>query len=197
MRDRNAPGRPREFDGIEMLRKIMTLFWKNGFDGVSLSMIMKETELQKASLYAAFGDKRSMYLRALGQYHNDAVSAAATALNRPDVPAQERIKAFITAPLAAARQNDRSGCFLCNASADQADIDPETKAQVSVGFEKLANALSVPLKAINSDLSEAELAAKAQALLALYVGFRIMVRSNAALDGLENAASQAMRLAGD
>lgn len=195
MRDRNAPGRPREFDDIEMLRKIMTLFWKNGFDGVSLSMIMKETELQKASLYAAFGDKRSMYLRALGQYQTDVVSAAASALNDSGVPAQERIKAFITAPLTAARQNDRSGCFLCNASADQADLDPETKAQVSAGFEKLASALSVPLKALNSGLSEADLAAKAQALLALYVGFRIMVRSNAAIEGLENAASQAMRLA--
>ncbi len=52
--------RPREFDDIEMLRKIMTLFWKNGFDGVSLSMIMKETKLQKVRLYAAFGDKRSI-----------------------------------------------------------------------------------------------------------------------------------------
>jgi len=197
MRDRNAPGRPREFDDIEMLRKIMTLFWKNGFDGVSLSMIMKETVLQKASLYAAFGDKRSMYLRALGQYHTDVVSAAASALNDSGVPAQERIKVFITAPLTAAQQNDRSGCFLCNASADQADLDAETKAQVSMGFEKLANALSVPLKALHSDLSEADLAAKAQALLALYVGFRIMVRSNVAIEGLENAASQAMRIAGD
>lgn len=197
MRDRNAPGRPREFDDIEMLRKIMTLFWKNGFDGVSLSMIMKETELQKASLYAAFGDKRSMYLRALGQYHTDVVAAAANALHDSSVPAPDRIKAFITAPLAAAQKNDRSGCFLCNASADQADLDPETKAQVSVGFEKLASALSVPLKAINSDLSEADLAAKAQTFLALYVGFRIMVRSNAAIKGLESAASQAMRFAGD
>jgi len=194
MRDRNAPGRPREFDDTEVLRKIMKLFWKNGFDGVSLSLIMKETELQKASLYAAFGDKRSMYLKALGQYHTDVVAAAARALKDESVLARDRIEAFITAPLAAAALNDRSGCFLCNASADQSDLDAKTKAQVSIGFELLTSALTAPLKQIEPDLNTSDLTSKAQVLLALYVGFRIMVRSGIPVEGLELAASHAMQL---
>jgi len=188
MRDRNAPGRPREFDDIEMLRKIMKLFWKNGFDGVSLSLIMKETALQKASLYAAFGDKRSMYLKALRQYHADVVAAAARALKDKSVAARDRIEAFITAPLADAAKDDRSGCFLCNASADQSDLDSETKAQVSIGFEQLTNALMVPLNEINPGHSTADVTSKAQVLLALYVGFRIMVRSGIAIEGIELGA---------
>ncbi|MEM7329075.1 MAG: TetR/AcrR family transcriptional regulator [Pseudomonadota bacterium] len=192
MRDRSAPGRPREFDDTEMLRKIMRLFWKSGFEGVSLSMIMKETELQKASLYAAFGDKRSMYLKALGRYHTDVVAAAARALKDTTLPAQERIKTFVLAPLTAAAGEDRSGCFLCNASADQSDLDAKTRAQVATGFEQLSDALTVPLTELHPDLDAVDLAAKAQALLALYVGFRIMVRSNIAVGGLEHAASQAM-----
>ena len=195
MRDRNAPGRPREFDDTRMLRKIMRLFWKQGFDGVSLSMIMKETELQKASLYAAFGDKRSMYLKALAQYHTDVVSAAATGLKDGSIPPEERIEALIRAPLNAATKTDRSGCFLCNASADQADLDPATKAQVSVGFEQLTRALIAPLQDLFPDLSPAEVRARAEALLAVYVGFRIMVRSGVALEGLELAATQAMKMA--
>jgi AcrR family transcriptional regulator len=195
MRDRNAPGRPREFDDTKMLRKIMRLFWKQGFDGVSLSTIMKETELQKASLYAAFGDKRSMYLKALAQYHTDVVSSAAGALKDGSVPPQERIEAFIRAPLKAGTKTDRSGCFLCNASADQADLDPATKAQVSVGFEQLTKALIAPLQVLFQDLSPAEVRARAEALLAVYVGFRIMVRSGVALAGLELAASHAMKMA--
>lgn len=191
MRDRTAPGRPREFDDTEMLRKIMRLFWKNGFEGVSLSMIMKATALQKASLYAAFGDKRSMYLKALGQYHNDIVSAAALALKEDTVSAHARIEAFINAPLTAAQQNDRSGCFLCNASADQSDLDNATKTQVSIGFELLSTALSTALRDIYPDLSADEIAAKAKALLAIYVGFRILVRSGVTIEGLEHAALQA------
>ena len=189
MRDRTTPGRPREFDDTEMLRKIMRLFWKNGFEGVSLSMIMKETELQKASLYAAFGDKRSMYLKALGQYHDDIVSAAALALKDDTVPAKQRIEAFINAPLAAAQKNDRSGCFLCNASADQSDLDPTTKTQVSVGFDLLTSALTSALRDAHPDLSPDDIAARAKALLAVYVGFRILARSDVAIDGLERAAS--------
>ena len=193
MRDRTAPGRPREFDDTEMLRKIMRLFWKNGFEGVSLSQIMKETELQKASLYAAFGDKRSMYLKALGQYHEDTVSAAARALREDSLPARQRIENFVNAPLSAAQQNDRSGCFLCNASADQSDLDPATKAQVSAGFELLASALATALQDLDRDLSEEEVVAKANLLLASYVGLRILVRSGVAIEGLELAASQAVQ----
>ena len=189
MRDRNAPGRPREFDDTEMLRKIMRLFWKNGFEGVSLSMVMKETELQKASLYAAFGDKRSMYLKALGQYHDDIVSDAARALKKDTVPAHARIERFLNAPLAAAQKNDRSGCFLCNASADQSDLDPATKTQVSVGFDLLTAALASALREVHPSLDAEEIDARAKTLLAVYVGFRILARSDVAIDGLERAAS--------
>ena len=196
MRDRNAPGRPREFDDTEMLRKIMTLFWKTGFDGVSLSHIMNETGLQKASLYAAFGDKRTMYLKALSQYHNDVVTAAARALKDVTVPAEDRISAFLSAPLAAAEQNDRAGCFLCNASADQADLDTDTKTQVMRGFEHLAAALAAPLAERNPILTSDELARKSEALLAVYTGLRIMVRSGLPLNRLAGIVPHAMCIAG-
>lgn len=196
MRDRNAPGRPREFDETEMLRRIMTLFWKTGFDGVSLSHIMKETGLQKASLYAAFGDKRTMYLKALAQYHSDVVAAAARALKDRAVSAEDRISAFLSAPLVAADQQDRSGCFLCNASADQADLDADTKTQVLRGFDHLASALAVPLAERNPDLNADQVGRKADALLAVYTGLRIMVRSGLPLDRLAGTVPLAMRTAG-
>ncbi len=194
MRDRNAPGRPREFDDTEMLRKIMALFWKAGFEGVSLSDIMNETGLKKASLYAAFGDKRSMYLKALGQYHNDIVTAAARALRDTTVAPVTRIEAFLRAPLTAAEDNDRSGCFLCNASADQADLDPDTRTQTRRGFEQLASGLTAALADLRPDLSAADRDARAQTLLALYSGFRILVRSGGELADLEAAVTQAMGL---
>ncbi len=177
MRDRSSPGRPREFDDTEALRKIMTLFWKQGFEGVSLSQIMAATGLQKASLYAAFGDKRSMYLKALEQYHAETVTGAARALKDPDVPATDRIRAFLTAPIAAVENQDRSGCFLCNASADQAGLDIQTEAQVQRGFTALASAVETPLAELNPALSQADLETRAHTLLGLYSGFRIMARS--------------------
>ena len=196
MRDRSSPGRPREFDDTEALRKIMTLFWKQGFEGVSLSQIMAATGLQKASLYAAFGDKRSMYLKALEQYHAETVTGAARALKDPGVPATDRIRAFLTAPIAAVENQDRSGCFLCNASADQAGLDVQTEAQVQRGFTALASALETPLAELNHALSQADLETRAHMMLGLYSGFRIMARSGVDVEKLRpgiEVALQAVR----
>ncbi len=176
MRDRKSPGRPREFDETEALRKIMSLFWAHGFEGVSLSQIMTATELKKASLYAAFGDKRSMYLKALQQYHADQVREAAHALQDPAKPPLDRIRAFLTAPLAAIDRGDHSGCFLCNASADQAALDTDTQAQVQQGFATLAKALQTPLQRLHPELDSGHIASQAHMLLGLYSGFRIMAR---------------------
>lgn len=194
MRDRNAPGRPREFDDTEMLRKIMKLFWKGGYEGVSLSAIMRETGLQKASLYAAFGDKRALYLKALTQYHEDVVAGAARALDDASRPALDRVEAFLGAPLDAARLDDRSGCFLCNASADQADLDLATKQQVKRGFETLTRALAHPIAELRPAHDEANILATARTLVSVYIGLRIMVRSGLSLQQLEPCVPNAMTL---
>lgn len=194
MRDRNAPGRPREFDETEMLRKIVNLFWKFGYEGVSLSRIMSETGLQKASLYAAFGDKRSMYLKALAQYHGDVVTAASNALQETSVPALDRLKAFLSSPLIAAEQNDRSGCFLCNASADQADLDSDTKRQVADGFARLLDGLKSALRELDPDFGADRIQAKAGLFLAVYSGSRIMVRSGVPTEQIRLSVEDALRL---
>ena len=195
MRDRNAPGRPREFDDIEMLRKIMKLFWKGGYEGVSLSEIMRETGLQKASLYAAFGDKRALYLKDLAQYHEDVVASAARALEDTTQPASSRVEAFLRAPLEAARLEDRTGCFLCNASADQADLDLATKQQVKRGFEALTRALARPVAELSPARDETEVLATARTLVSVYIGLRIMVRSGLGLEQLDACVPQAMTFA--
>ncbi|WOR15218.1 TetR/AcrR family transcriptional regulator [Hyphomonas sp. FCG-A18] len=195
MRDRNTPGRPREFDDTEMLRKIMTLFWQGGYEGISLSRIMKETGLQKASLYAAFGDKRALYLKALSQYHTDVVTAAATALETPSARPETRIQAFLSAPLDGAATGDRSGCFLCNASADQADLNTDTQKQVTDGFDRLTRALCQPIAELNPDLDAEAVKSKARTLLSIYTGLRIMVRSGLPLNDLKPITVTALELA--
>ncbi|MCR9224968.1 MAG: TetR/AcrR family transcriptional regulator [Hyphomonas sp.] len=194
MRERTSAGRPREFDDTEVLRKITGLFWKSGFEGVSLSQIMSATGLQKASLYAAFGDKRAMYLKALQQYHSDTVTGAARALKDETVPPIERLRAFLSAPLTAA-EHDRSGCFLCNASADQADLNPETRTLVRTSFETLAKAIEVPLRALTPDLNATALENRAQLLLGLYSGYRIMVRSGVDVGRLFPGIDAALQIA--
>jgi len=61
-------GRPREFDVDAALERALELFWRHGYEGVSVNDIAEAIGISKPSLYAAFGDKESLYLRALARY---------------------------------------------------------------------------------------------------------------------------------
>ncbi len=61
-------GRPRAYDPQVALTRAMDAFWKNGYAGTSLDDIAAATKMNRPSLYAAFGDKQQLYLKALGHY---------------------------------------------------------------------------------------------------------------------------------
>lgn len=58
-------GRPREFDPKAALAGASETFIRYGYSGASLDALARAMQLNKPSLYAAFGDKRSLYLLVL------------------------------------------------------------------------------------------------------------------------------------
>lgn len=177
MREKKAVGRPRAFEEDQALLALMDLFWEKGYEGVSLADIMAATGLKKGSLYATFGDKRQMYLKAIAHYESRFVDTAAQALRASGDPLK-RITTFLSAPIEAVWPgNDRRGCFLCNASADQAAHDPETERLVRRGFEKMEAALADAIAETSHGADEDRLRARARHLLAVYAGLRLMART--------------------
>lgn len=61
-------GRPRNFDPDTALDRALEVFWRRGFQAASLTDLTAAMGLSKPSLYAAFGDKESLYLKALERY---------------------------------------------------------------------------------------------------------------------------------
>ena len=61
-------GRPRNFDPDTALDRALEVFWRHGFQAASLAELTAAMGLSKPSLYAAFGDKESLYLQALDRY---------------------------------------------------------------------------------------------------------------------------------
>lgn len=177
------PGRPRQFDEDEILSAIMQLFWESGYEGTGLSDIIKATGLSKASLYAAYGNKHSMYLKALGRYEALMVDTAVQALRDRARPALERISAFLHAPIAAVEDNsDRRGCFLCNASADRASSDAQTGKLVRRGYDKMRRALEQVIGELGHADDPEFSKRNAGLVLTVYSGLRIMARSSAPSD---------------
>ncbi len=61
-------GRPRCFDPDTALDSALEVFWRHGFQAASLAELTAAMGLSKPSLYAAFGDKETLYLKALERY---------------------------------------------------------------------------------------------------------------------------------
>ncbi len=62
--------RPKEFDPDQALDAAMQCFWEHGFEATSMSVLTKRTGVQKASLYATFGDKQALFRKALARYQD-------------------------------------------------------------------------------------------------------------------------------
>src|SRR5579862_6643494 len=61
-------GRPRAYDPDAALARAMETFWKSGYAGTTLDDLSAATGMNRPSLYAAFGDKRALYFKALRSY---------------------------------------------------------------------------------------------------------------------------------
>src|SRR4029453_3660075 len=67
-------GRPRSFDVEAAVERAMDVFWSRGYHATALRALLRAPKLSRGSLYAAFGDKHSLFLRALDRYIADALA---------------------------------------------------------------------------------------------------------------------------
>lgn len=61
-------GRPLSFDREAALHKAMLLFWEHGYEATSLSDLTSALGVTPSSIYSAFGDKKGLFLDAVGLY---------------------------------------------------------------------------------------------------------------------------------
>ncbi|MEU0210368.1 TetR/AcrR family transcriptional regulator [Streptomyces canus] len=61
-------GRPRSFDRATALEKAILAFWEHGYEATSVSGLTRVMGIGAPSLYAAFGDKRSLFEEVVQEY---------------------------------------------------------------------------------------------------------------------------------
>ena len=76
-------GRPREFDTEAALATAEELFWRNGYDGTSLSDLTKAMGIVPPSFYFAFKSKEALFERVLERYRAERMGYVEAALNEP------------------------------------------------------------------------------------------------------------------
>lgn len=188
--------RPRAFDEEKVLNAIKNVFWQHGYEGASYPDLIEASGLHKGSLYAAFGDKRALYIKALEAYDEKEVYAAVHLLTGESADAPEagrdRVLALLQLVVDAVVLNgDRRGCLLCNAAVDQAPVDTAVEQTVAASMQKLQTGFEAAL----ADAYAGDgIKNAASAAGALYLGMRVMVKSGASASMLQQALEGARAL---
>jgi TetR/AcrR family transcriptional repressor of nem operon len=124
----------------------MELFWEQGYEATSVDDLVARLGIGRGSLYAAFGSKHALYLRALDRYRCEHMAGALAALDDPGGSLRPTLRRFFDALVAEAlgspprgdasrgtvprREGRPRGCFMVNATTERAACDAEVAARV-------------------------------------------------------------------
>src|SRR3954447_16297002 len=86
-------GRPRAFDVDQALDRAVEVFWRQGYEGASLSDLTAAMGINRTSMYAAFGNKRELFDKALARYATVDMTYVRDALAAPT--AREVVETFL------------------------------------------------------------------------------------------------------
>jgi len=189
--------RPRSFDEAEVIRSARNQFHRSGYAGTSLEDLCRVTGLGKGSLYASFGDKHDLFLRAFDLYCREVVAEARADLNGPG-PAYPRLLDHIRA-IAKSTVADRKrvGCLLAKGSAELAGTDPEVADRALATFVDLHGALADSIAAaqregdLAPDMNPNQVAAL---ILAVLRGIEALGKAGANAEFIHGVAEQAIAL---
>ena len=76
-------GRPREFCVDQALAQALRVFWVKGYEGTSLNDLTEAMGITRPSLYAAFGNKESLFRKALDLYEREKMAYIGQGLAEP------------------------------------------------------------------------------------------------------------------
>ncbi len=137
-----GPGRPRSFDPDQALDAALKVFWRKGYEGATLPELTRAMGINKPSLYAAFGNKESLYKKAIERYVRGPAAHVQAALDAPTAREVAERMLYGAVDLIAPARGPR-GCFLVQsalACGDDADCARRAAMKTRAEGEKLIRA---------------------------------------------------------
>ena len=136
-------GRPRAYDPERALDAATAAFWRSGYAGTSLDDLTASAEMNRPSLYAAFGDKQALYLQTIERYRTAAVAAITHQLAQPR-PLADTLRTIYRGALDLYRagEPDPRGCYLSSTATAAAMDDPEVRAALLASHQAFDRAFA-------------------------------------------------------
>jgi TetR/AcrR family transcriptional repressor of nem operon len=191
--------RPKEFDQTRALRRAILLFSRQGFAASSTDELMSAMKIGRQSMYDSFGDKWSLYLKALAMYVTASVQAIGSELEKPG----KALSVLRGALLVFAEREELSsgdGCMGLNAVCEFGERIPEVTQIIRNASKVQRKALMKVLKRAKEQgevPANADLAAMADFFDSTLAGLRMAAKAGRSRDALKGIARIAGRAYSD
>jgi TetR/AcrR family transcriptional repressor of nem operon len=130
--------RNKEFEVNTVLRKAMHLFWEQGYEKTSMQDLVTHMGIHRRSIYDTFGDKHSLYMKAVEKYGELLESSVHKKVDEPTSMKQAIRRMFEFAITAEERPK---GCLMVNTAVELAICDTEAAEKVNQSFIKTEDKL--------------------------------------------------------
>jgi len=120
-------GRPRAYDPEQALERAMHTFWKRGYCGTTLDDLSAAMHMNRPSLYAGFGDKHQLYLKAMQRFQAQASQHFAEALEprADDGSFADVITRYLHAAIDLYTGKETTGCAVIATATAHALTEPD------------------------------------------------------------------------
>ncbi len=123
-------GRPRSFDREAALEQALLTFWERGYDATSVSDLTAALGIGAPSLYAAFGDKRSLFNEVVTRYQATHGAFTSRALDE-EPTAQKAITRILREAANEYTATDHAaGCLIISAAQNTIPASAEVAEQL-------------------------------------------------------------------
>ncbi|WP_330304431.1 MULTISPECIES: TetR/AcrR family transcriptional regulator [unclassified Streptomyces] len=190
--------RTKEFDPDAALQSALELFWRRGYEATSMADLVEHLGVGRASIYATFGNKHELYLKALDRYRETRDPQLLRELSQPG-PALPAVRTVVRrfATEAATEERRLTGCFVTNTAAELAPHDTAAARRVEHSWdhiETLLHSALVRAQAQGELPEDRDPRTLARMLLVLMQGLRVVGKASTDPSRVRDAAEQALTL---
>lgn len=192
---RRKTGRPLSFNRDQALRQAMLAFWRHGYETTSVAELTEAMGITPPSLYAAFGDKRRLFLEAVRLYAGEPEATEQAITLAPSAREAARTILHGSAHLYTG-EDTPPGCLLASSTASGSAGSAEVQEAVASVRRATEDALRRRVEAdVATGILPADTSAQALAALTLAVvqGMSVLARDGAPRAKLLALADQALR----
>ncbi|MGW9018968.1 TetR/AcrR family transcriptional regulator [Priestia megaterium] len=188
--------RSKEFEESEVLDKAMRLFWEQGYEKTSMTDLVEHMGIHRRSLYDTFGDKHTLFLKAMDRFGDTISADVASGVKRSKTATEALQFMFEFMIRLNVDEGLPSGCLMVNSAVELAarDVDVDTKSTKSFTSteQKLKEIILWGQKdgEFTSDYDAKELA---EYLNNVLVGIRVMARTSVTKEKLHRLSSMSIK----